>query len=141
MIVLDTNVISEVLARSPNRKVMSWLHIVEVSMLHLTAVTVAEIRFGIALLSEGARRTALAAAWSSLATAWGDRILALGAREAEVAGAVLSTRRVQGKPVGLADALIAAVCLTRDCPLATRNTRDFTGLGLRLVDPWQSDLS
>ncbi len=141
MIVFDTNVISEVLAPSPNRKVMSWLQTVEASSVHLTAVTVAEIRFGIALLPEGARRTALAAAWSSLASAWGDRILAVGAREAEVAGAVLAARRVQGKPVGLADALIAAMCLTRDCPLATRNTKDFTGLGLRLIDPWQSDVS
>lgn len=138
MIVLDTNVVSETLSRSPNVGVMGWLHDQEPSSLHLSAVTVAEISYGIALLPTGERRARLAEAWHELQMAWADRILSVGAIEAELAGVALASRRAEGRPISLADALIAGVCISRGCILATRNTQDFVDLGLHLVDPWQA---
>jgi predicted nucleic acid-binding protein len=138
VIVLDTNVISEALSPSPSPAVMGWLDRQEPSSLRLTAVTVTELAYGIALLADGARRTALASAWQGLLESWADRVIEIGVSEAEAAGVLLATRRRHGRPITLADAMIAAACITRDCPIATRNTRDFTGLGLELIDPWQS---
>ena len=136
MIVLDTHVISEVLSPSPSESVIHWLSRPGEKEMRLSAITVAEIAYGIALLQEGARRTALARAWAELQDSWWDRILAVGAREAEAAAAFLALRRGQGRPVGLGDALIAGTCLSHGLSLATRNTRDFEGAGLHVVNPW-----
>lgn len=136
MIVLDTNVISEALSPSPSDALMDWLAHQDAAEMRLSAITVAEVAYGIALLPEGARRTALAGAWAELQGSWRDRILAVGAREAEAAAAFLALRRRQGRPVGLGDALIAGTCLSHGLSLATRNTRDFDGSGLHVVNPW-----
>jgi toxin FitB len=136
VIVLDTNVISEVLSPSPSESVMNWLERQDVGAMRLSAVTVTEVAYGIALLSEGARRTALAGAWAELLDSWRERILAVGALEAEAAAAFLALRRRQGRPVALGDALIAGTCLAHDHSLATRNTRDFSDSGLHVVNPW-----
>lgn len=136
MIVLDTNVISEVLSPSPSESVINWLAHQDAQEMRLSAITVAEIAYGIALLQEGARRTALARAWAAFQDSWRDRILAVGAREAESAAAFLALRRGQGRPVALGDALIAGTCLAHEHALATRNTRDFDGAGLHVVNPW-----
>ena len=138
MIVLDTNVISEALSRSPSAAVMEWLQHQDPSSLRLTAVTVAELAYGIALLPDGARREGLATAWLGLQESWADRVLPIGADEAEVAGALLAARRRAGRPMTLADALIAGVCVTHECVLATRNARDFADTPVSLVDPWDS---
>lgn len=136
MIVLDTNVMSEVLSPSPSESVINWLAHQDAKETRLSAITVAEIAYGIALLPEGARRTAMAGAWAELLNSWRDRILAVGAREAESAAAFLALRRRQGRPVALGDALIAGTCLAHEFSLATRNTRDFEGSGLHVVNPW-----
>ncbi|MEY4168938.1 MAG: hypothetical protein RLZ94_11 [Actinomycetota bacterium] len=136
MIVLDTNVISEALSRSPSAAVMEWLHQQDPSSLRLTAVTVAELAYGIALLPNGARRAGLATAWQGLQESWADRCLSIGADEAEVAGALLAARRRVGRPMTLADGLIAGVCVTHRYGLATRNVRDFADTPVSLVNPW-----
>ena len=136
MIILDTNVISEALSPSPSDALMVWLAHQDAQEMRLSASTVAEIAYGIALLPKGARRTALARAWAELQDSWRDRILAVGALEAAAAAAFLALRRRQGRPVGLGDALIAGTCLTHELSLATRNTRDFDGSGLHMVNPW-----
>lgn len=136
MIVLDTNVISEVLSPSPSESVMNWLERQDLGEIRFSVVTVTEVAYGIGLLPEGARRTALAGAWAELQDSWRDRILAVGAHEAEAAAAFLALRRRQGRPVALGDALIAGTCLVHELSLATRNTRDFDGSGLHVVNPW-----
>ena len=136
MIVLDTNVISEALSPSPSDALMDWLAHQDAEEMRLSAITVAEIAYGIALLPEGARRTALARAWAELQDSWRDRMLVVGALEAEAASAFLALRRRQGRPVALGDALIAGTCLAHEHALATRNTRDFDGSGLHVVNPW-----
>ena len=137
MIVLDTNVISEVLAPAPDSGVMGWLSRQDPLALRLSVVTVAEIAHGITLLPDGARRTALARAWDGLHAAWGERILRIGPLEAEAAGIAMAARKKAGRPMSLGDALIAGTCLALRCTLATRNTRDFAHIGLDLVDPWR----
>ena len=136
MIVLDTNVISEALSPSPSESVMNWLERQDLGEIRFSVVTVTEVAYGIGLLPEGARRTALAGAWAELKDSWRDRILAVGAHEAEAAAAFLALRRRQGRPVALGDALIAGTCLVHELSLATRNTRDFDGSGLHVVNPW-----
>lgn len=136
MIVLDTNVISEALSPSPSHALMDWLAHQDAKEMRLSAITVTEVAYGIALLPEGARRTALAGAWAELQDSWRDRILAVSAHEAEAAAAFLALRRGQGRPVALGDALIAGTCLSHGLSLATRNTRDFDGSGLHVVNPW-----
>lgn len=139
MIVLDTSVVSEVLARRPDPTVMEWLQHQDASSLHLSAATVAEVSCGIALLAPGDRRTALAAAWDSIHTDLADRVLTIGTSVAEAAGAVLAARRRDGRPISCADALIAGVCMARGYALATRNLKDFDGLGIIIIDPWTAD--
>ena len=136
MIVLDTNVISEALSRSPSPAAMDWLGKQDPSSLRITAVTVSELTYGIALLPDGARRSALAMAWQRLRESWADRVLGIGVGAAEAAGVLLATRRRIGRPMTLADALIAGVCVTHGCALATRNVRDFADAPVSLVDPW-----
>ena len=136
MIVVDTNVISEALSASPSRALMEWLGHQDAKEMRLSVITVTEVAYGIALLPEGARRAALAGAWAELQDSWRDRVLAVGAHEAEAAAAFLALRRRQGRPVALGDALIAGTCLSHGFSLATRNIRDFDGSGLRLVNPW-----
>jgi predicted nucleic acid-binding protein len=138
VIVLDTNVISEALSRSPSPAVMDWLHQQDPSSLCLTAVTVTELAYGIALLPDGARRTDLSSAWERLQESWADRVLSIGADEAEVAGALLAARRRVGRPMTLADALIAGVGVTHGFVLATRNVRYFADTPVSLVNPWDS---
>jgi toxin FitB len=138
VIVLDTNVISEVLSPSPSESVINWLERHDAAEMRFSAVSVTEVAYGIALLPEGARRTALAGAWAELLDSWRERILAVGALEAEAAAAFLALRRRQGRPVALGDALIAGTCLAHDHSLATRNTRDFAGSGVDVINPWGS---
>ncbi len=138
MIVLDTNVISEALARSPSPVVMDWLSKQAPSSLRITAVTVTELAYGIALLPDGARRDALATAWQRLWESWSDRVLDVGIGEAEAAGVLLAARRRIGRPITLADAFIAGVCVTHGCALATRNVRDFADTPVSLVNPWDA---
>jgi predicted nucleic acid-binding protein len=117
---------------------MDWLHQQDPSSLCLTAVTVTELAYGIALLPDGARRTDLSSAWERLQESWADRVLSIGADEAEVAGALLAARRRVGRPMTLADALIAGVCVTHGFVLAARNVRDFADTPVSLVNPWDS---
>jgi predicted nucleic acid-binding protein len=136
VIVLDTNVISEALSRSPSPAVMGWLSKQDPSSLRITAVTVTELAYGIALLPDGARRDALATSWQCLRESWADRVLDIGVGEAEAAGVLLAARQRIGQTITLADALIAGVCVARGSALATRNVRDFADTPVSLVNPW-----
>ncbi|MFM1966022.1 MAG: hypothetical protein RL134_1747, partial [Actinomycetota bacterium] len=108
------------------------------SSLRITAVTVSELAYGIALLPDGARREALATAWQQLQESCADRVLGIGVGEAEAAGVLLAARRRVGRPITLAEALIAGVGVTHGCVLATRNVRDFSDTPVSLVNPWDA---
>jgi toxin FitB len=137
VIVLDTNVISEMMEESPAAQVRSWLDAQPLSNLFTTSVTQAEILYGIELLPHGRRRTALAHTASEMfMTRFGDRILGFGTEASLLFAQISASRRRAGRPISQFDCQIAAIARLHDATLATRDTRDFEDCGLRLINPW-----
>ncbi len=138
MIVLDTNVLSELMRRAPEQRVVEWVDDHAVSALAITAVTVAELLYGVARLPAGARKDDLAAAIGALVRDdFADRVEPFDASAAEHYADIVATRERQGRPISAADAQIAAICRRRGASLATRNIRDFDATGIELLDPWR----
>ena len=139
MIVLDTNVVSELMRPEPNPRVLAWLAGQPLSELALTAITVLEIRLGLRRMADGKRRTALEGRFGQfLSEAFQGRVLPFNHEAAEECAALLVYRQQLGCPLDnhLADAMIAAIAKVKGCRLATRNRRDFEDTRLELVDPW-----
>ena len=136
---LDTNVLSELARPLPHPAVLAWARGVRPSELATTAVTEAELRYGLALLPAGQRRDALAAAMEALfARLLAGRILPFDRAAAPHYADYVAARRAAGRPVATADAMIAAIARARAVTaLVTRNTADFAGCGVTLLDPWQ----
>jgi predicted nucleic acid-binding protein len=138
VIILDTNVISELIRSAPDARVKQWTDEQVVTDLHLTSITVAELGYGVARLSPGRRRDDLARRIDGLMVRlFTERVLSFDQAAAEFYGGVAVVRERVGRPIDIPDAQIASVCLQRGAVLATRNVRDFEGLGLTLIDPWQ----
>ena len=135
MIVLDTNVVSEMLRPAPNAQVMSWLS-EHSKALTITAVTVAELSLGLQIMPQGSRKDGLRRHLDAIFASYGDRILGLDTPAGRHYGDVVSKRRSIGRPITTEDAMIAAICLTHALPLATRNCKDFDDLNLKLINPW-----
>lgn len=138
MISLDTNVVSEVLKRDPDHAVLSWLAMAEeTDQLVITAVTKAELLYGLARLPAGRRKQALAEDLRGVLDSYGEAsILPFDTAAASAYGELVSQREDAGSPISIPDAQIAAICLTVGIPLATRNTDDFAGLHVALINPW-----
>jgi predicted nucleic acid-binding protein len=138
MTVLDTNVVSEVMTSSPSSAVVAWFSRVRaVDELFLTTITVAEILYGIELLPLGKRRDNLKKdAEAMFAEDYSSRILVFDVRAARAFAEIASVRRKAGRPIAEFDAQIAAIAYVNDATLASRNTGDFEGCGIRLVNPW-----
>lgn len=137
MIVLDTNVVSELMRTTPEPIVLAWLQQTSSSGLYTTAVTVAEIRYGIARLSEGRRRQMLHQAADEVFAAFPRQVLPFDLAAATAYADVVAGRERDGNPISGFDAQIAAICRSQAAVLATRNTKDFTDTGISLIDPWQ----
>lgn len=142
MIVLDTNVLSEPIRPNPDPLVTTWLAS-EQRTLYITAVSVGELLAGVHNLSTGKRRTGLLEAIESVLAAFADQVLPYGESAARTYAAMQASRRAEGAPLSVEDGMIAAICRTHGTLLATRNTKDFAGLGISLVNPWNApgDLS
>ena len=137
MILLDTNVISELMKPEPDAAVARWLAAQPASALHVSAVTLAEIFYGIRLLPAGKRRNALQdAAQATFDEEFAGRVLSFGAQAARHYAAIASDRRRAGRPISSFDAQIAAIAQAAGAQLATRNGPDYEGCGLRLINPW-----
>lgn len=137
MIVVDTNVASELMRPAPDDRVVRWVRAARPDDLWTTAITVAEILVGIARLPDGRRRATLDQAARDVFAAFDDRVLAFDAAAAPWHAEIVVARERSGAPVGGFDAQIAAVCRLHGATLATRNVRDFVGTGVGLIDPWQ----
>ena len=138
MIILDTNVLSELIRPVPDRAVLAWLDAMPAAEVATTAITAAELLYGVARLPEGRRRTALTGAvHAMLAEDLAGRVEPFDARAADRYAVVVTRRERLGLPIGIADAQIAAICLARRCILATRNTKDFTDTDVELINPWE----
>lgn len=139
MIVLDTNVLSELMRAQPDAGVLAWLDRQASHALSLTAVTVAELQYGIERLPEGRRKAALHdAARAMLEQDFAGRVLAFDEAAALQYGPLVAAREAMGRPISVADAQIAAICRRHGAPLATRNGRDVEATGLEVIDPWHA---
>ena len=138
MIVLDTNVVSELMRPSPNTAVVTWLRQQVRGSLVTTAITVAEIRFGLARLPVGRRAIELRQLADEVLGAFPAQVLPFDTAAAELYGDIAAARERDGRPVDALDAQIAAISRAHSASLATRNTRDFVGTGVELLDPWDA---
>lgn len=138
MILLDTNILSELMKRAPDPKVERWLADQPIDSLFICAITEAELRYGAALLPPGNRREALTTAITEmLATDFDGRILPFDSAAATAFAGIATARRQAGRPISQADAQIAAVARARGATLATRNAIDFESCGITVVNPWR----
>lgn len=139
MIVLDTNVLSELVRPEPARSVLRWLAAQPVAQLFITTISEAEILYGLALLPRGRRRTLLeSAARQMFAEDFADRLLPFDSAAAREFAAIAAARRRQGRSIAMLDAEIAAIARAQGARLATRNLGHFDDCGIDLIDPWRS---
>jgi predicted nucleic acid-binding protein len=137
MIVLDTNVLSELTRTAVSSAVLAWLARQPASSLFTTSITQAEMLYGLELMPKGRRRTALQTAVKGMFREnFADRILPFDRDAAEVFGQIAASRRAKGKPIAQADAQIAAIARSRGAALATRNVGDFDHCGIQVLNPW-----
>lgn len=134
---LDTNVVSEWAKPRPDPNVVAWLDSVDEDAVFLSAVTIGELRYGIAKLPAGVRRERLTA-WlrDELLPRFETRVLAVDAVVAEAWGDVVAEADKRGRPIGAVDAYVAAVARVHDLTLVTRNTSDFDGAVESIFNPW-----
>jgi predicted nucleic acid-binding protein len=139
VILLDTNVISNLMRREADSVVVAWLDAQPPESIWTTAITVFEIRFGLEILAKGRKRKALEEAFASaLAEDFDGRVLAFDQAAADAATAIAARQREAGRPVEIRDVQIAGIVAARKATLATRNIRHFEGTGITLIDPWAS---
>lgn len=138
MIVLDTNVISEVFRPAPDPRVVRWMESLGEDVA-ITAVTLAELLAGVRRLPDGRRKAALEASISEVMQTYrvNGAVLPFEAAAAYEYAEVLTMRESAGRPISTADAQIAAICRSHRATCATRNTVDFLGTGVDLIDPWE----
>jgi predicted nucleic acid-binding protein len=137
MIVLDTNVLSELMKTRPDCRVVAWLRRQPGASLYTTSITQAEILYGLALLPSGKRRQELESAVNEMfELEFQGRVLSFGSGAAAMFAELAAARRLAGQPISHFDAQIAAITRISAARLATRNVSDFTGCGLEIVNPW-----
>ncbi len=137
MIVLDTNVVSELLRPSPDRTVETWVADRPATDLYFSAVGEAELRYGVAILPTGRRRDALASAIEAiLREDFDERILPFDSAAARAYATIAAARRAAGRTASPSDCQIAAIARSSRMAVATRNVRDFDDMGIELLDPW-----
>lgn len=137
MIILDTNVVSEVMGRVSNEAVVTWLDRQVEASIWLTSVTVFEIRTGIEHLRPGRRRTALANDFEQLLESVVEgRVIAFDTKAARAAASLMADRQRAGRPGDLRDTMIAGIVIVAAATLATRNVRHFADLAVPVINPW-----
>ncbi len=138
MILLDTNVVSELMKASPNPNVVQWLDDKIATQIFISSITKAEIELGIALLPDGKRKKTLSEAASNMFNEFETRCLALDCSAACVYAQVVAKNTRCGNPISVEDAQIASIALDNNFLLATRNTRDFEKINeIKLFNPWE----
>ena len=140
MTILDTNVISELMAPSPSEIVLQWISSQRLfDDLFITAITVAEILYGVEILPRGRRRDRLQQqAEATFAEDFGGRVLPFDEQSARAYATIAAGRRSQGRRMAEPDGQIAGIARAHNAVLATRNTNDFEGCGVKLVNPWRA---
>jgi toxin FitB len=137
MIVVDTIVVSELMRSSPSAAVTGWVTGHDESELYTTAITLAEIRYGIERLPEGRRKQLLRSTAEQVFSAFAEQVLPFDARASVQYATIVCGREQAGLPIDGFDAQIAAICRTHNAALATRNLDDFQQTGIHVIDPWR----
>jgi toxin FitB len=139
VIVLDTNVVSELMRQVPEPDVVRWTDSFSAAEIFLTAVTAAELMYGVARLPNGRRRRELHVKVEGLlAEDFRDKILPFDARSAISYADIVAARERTGRQISMADGQIAAICRNWKAGLATRNVSDFIDTGIHTINPWDS---
>ncbi|MFD2190766.1 type II toxin-antitoxin system VapC family toxin [Pistricoccus aurantiacus] len=138
MIVLDTNVLSELMRPIPDARVVDWLDSQDMIVVAISAITVAEILYGIERLPDGRRKREFAVmAAAMFEEDFAGRILPFDSEAAVHYAEQVAASEGKGKQVHMADAQIAAICIRHGAVLATRNIKDFETLSIDTVNPWK----
>ena len=137
MLIVDTNVISELMRPAPAGSVAQWFEEQPLERLAITAVTVGEILYGLDLLPDGRRKADLAGRFATvLQRAFSGYVLPFDDAAAAVYARIRGERDRAGRPIGINDAMIAAIARTRSGTVAIRNVADFEHCGVGIIDPW-----
>jgi toxin FitB len=136
MIVLDTNVVSALMLRAPDQKVVSWLNRQPGTSIWTTSITVFEVRFGLEILPQGKRRATLLDDFEKFLGGIHQRIAPFDTEAAQEASALMAERKIQGRPREFRDTMIAGIVVARHATLATRNIGDFDDIAAPCVNPW-----
>ena len=137
MIILDTNVVSEFMTSPPAGLVLNWLNAQDTTSLYLSTITIAEIGFGLSVMSAGKRRRLLSEHFERfVATAFDQRILSFDEDAARIYGDILGHRQKIGRPMSNFDGQIAAIARSKGCAVATRNVKDFEDCEIVLINPF-----
>jgi toxin FitB len=136
--ILDTNVISELVAVRPNEKVTDWIETVDPEQVYLSVITIGELKKGIEKLPNSKRKTQLDA-WlkENLLVRFEHHILNIDAETILVWGSLIARLESRGRPISAIDSLLAATALQSQYTLVTRNSADFTETGVSLLNPWE----
>jgi predicted nucleic acid-binding protein len=135
MTILDTNVVSEFMMRSPSPKVIGWLDRQPRSSLWTTAITIFEIRLGLQIMPRQ-RRDVLNQRFDDVLARINEQIIPFDTEAAQEAASLTASRKMQGRPRDLRDTMIAGIVLARRASLATRNAAHFDDISAPLIDPW-----
>jgi predicted nucleic acid-binding protein len=139
MIILDSNVLSELMRPQPEARVIAWLDRQPQTSIWTTSVTVLEIRFGLQIMPVGRRRSIYTQGFEGLLKEMDHRIVPFDTEAAEHASELMASRKMQGRPRELRDTMIAGIVLARRATLATRNISHFDDVPAALVDPWAAN--
>lgn len=137
MILIDTNIISEMMKQSPSERVIAWLDQQNIMTLFTSTITVAEISYGLNVLPKGNRRTHLEEAFEKTINEVFDcRLLTFDEKAAYIYGKIMGCRKTLGQPLSLPDGQIAAIAVANNLAVATRNVRDFAHCELNIMNPF-----
>ena len=139
MILLDTNIVSAVMAPAPPPTLIDWLNRQETVTLYLSTITIAEIGYGLWVMRDGKRRQSLEDRFEKfVADGFEQRILDFDEQSARLYAGIMGRRRALGRPLSILDGQIASIARSNDLAVATRNIRDFEECGLDLINPFES---
>ncbi len=140
MILVDTNVISEIMKVAPSETVVNWFNSQKSSSLYVSTVTIGEIEYGLRILPAGKRRLQLNERFERFVSlAFAQRVLAYDEAAARAYGEVMAHRKELGRPISVPDGQIAAIARSNVYTVATRNISDFEDCGVELIDPFETE--